>query len=547
MTSGPTVAECFARGFRELGVERVYGLPGEDHLDLLAALQAAGLRYVAAYQESAAVIMAATEALARGGLGVAVVSMSAGLSNAINGLAHACMEQVPLLVISGQHPASGYPFVIRQGFDLESLARPVTKWQVRVAAGMDPRRALVKAVAVATSLPRGPVYVELPADVASAPAGDGSPWSPGEMATAGTRQRAEGAGDPAISERVREAVRRARRPVLIVGGREESAPPARIAELCARLRVPALVTMNQKGAVPPESEFFAGVFLNGSVEGALLRRADCVLGLELEGFDVYSRPWRYDAPLLSVSRRPITEGFLPFRRQLIADPDRFLQDLLAAGPGRSQWTAGEVGDYRAWVRNQLRRLGGVGEGLTATRVALALERCLPRDALLAVDAGFAKPVLALLWPSPARGHFIVANALGTMGHSLPAAAALALAHPGRAVVAVMGDGSLLMRAGELQAAAAAGARPICVVLVDRAYTQIAVKQARRGQAPVGVELPEVSCRHIGAAFGCHGVDVWTEAALAGACAEALAKPVPSVIGAHLSRQPVAPVFDFVRG
>ncbi|MBV9577918.1 MAG: thiamine pyrophosphate-binding protein, partial [Chloroflexi bacterium] len=97
-----TVATAFASALRAAGVRRVYGLPGEDHLRLLDALSAADLTYVAAREESAAVLMAATEAQATGLPGVVLVTLAPGITNAINGLAHAWLDHVPLLIVSGQ-------------------------------------------------------------------------------------------------------------------------------------------------------------------------------------------------------------------------------------------------------------------------------------------------------------------------------------------------------------------------------------------------------------------------------------------------------------
>lgn len=103
--------------------------------------------------ESSAVLMASGEAQAANGYGVAIVSMSAGMSNAMNRLTHAFMEHVPLLVISGQHPAERRPFIVGQGFDVAALARPVTKWQVQVAPGTDVAQLIAKALFIANEAP----------------------------------------------------------------------------------------------------------------------------------------------------------------------------------------------------------------------------------------------------------------------------------------------------------------------------------------------------------------------------------------------------------
>src|SRR5262245_48398792 len=115
------VAEQASAALVALGVHRVYGLPGEDHMTLLHALHAAGIDYCAAFNESSAALMAATDAQLTGQPGVVVLSLAPGISNAMNGLLHAFMDRVPLVVISGQHPAASQALVVRQACDLERL------------------------------------------------------------------------------------------------------------------------------------------------------------------------------------------------------------------------------------------------------------------------------------------------------------------------------------------------------------------------------------------------------------------------------------------
>src|SRR4029077_11487602 len=123
------IAQQLARALTDLGIRRVYGLPGEDHMTLLDSFSEAGLDYCTAFNESSAVIMATTDAQLTGLPGVVVLSMAPGASNGVNGLLNAYMEEVPLVLISGQHPAGRLPFVVRQGFSVEQLVTPFTKWR----------------------------------------------------------------------------------------------------------------------------------------------------------------------------------------------------------------------------------------------------------------------------------------------------------------------------------------------------------------------------------------------------------------------------------
>lgn len=548
MASRETIVEAFANNLALAGCRRAFGLAGEDHVELLAALDRAGIRYIRAYNETSAVLMAAADAQATGRFGVAVVSMSAGMSNAVNGLTHALMEQVPMLVVSGRQPAADRPFVVRQGFDVESLARPVTKWQVHMATGIDVGRLLAKALFIATEAPPGPVYVELPADVGRSVPADDPRWQ------TRIRQQAEG-WTHALPRRLEHdelvrldsALRAATYPLLVAGGRTRLDGGA-VAALAEARRIPVLVTPNQKGLVTPGNPFDAGVFLNGTPERRLLDRADLVLAVDLQGFDIYGRQLPPDLDIVLVSPAPITNTFLNFSLEFVGDPDDALRNLAhGADTGSSQWTKEDVAEYRSWLRTSLRDLDRIPGSLTTTDAVATLADALPDDVTLVADAGFSKPLMLHMWEPHRPGAFYASNAFGTMGHALPTAIALKLAEPSRPTVAMMGDGSLLMRAGELQAAADAGVDPVVVAICDRSFTQIAVKQERRGLPALGVDLPELSGKALGQAFGCHGADADCAEALTEELGNALHADGPSVIAAHTKNTNANAVFGFLRG
>ncbi len=189
-----------------------------------------------------------------------------------------------------------------------------------------------------------------------------------------------------------------------------------------------------------------------------------------------------------------------------------------------------------------------GRGAFTIPAALRAARAiLPADTLIAVDAGFGKPLASYLWSSDAPRQYFTAHGLSTMGYALPAANALQLAHPGRTVVAFMGDGSLLMRASEITVAVEQGIAPIYVVWADGALSQIETKQLRQELRPVGARVPRVHCAKIADAFGGLGVDVSTLADFCEALEGARRSALPTLIGAQVDQSHRAEWFDLLRG
>jgi len=211
-----TVAVAFARALRAAGIQRVYGVPGEDHLRLLDALPVAGICYVAAREENAAAIMAATEAQATGRVGVVLVTLAPGITNAINGIAYALLDRVPLLVVSGQHNPERAPVIVRQSLDTHRLVDSVCK--LTLTASPRIHQVLTRALDTATAAPGGPVLLELREDIAAvAPMDDAHDW--GLLQVESRTLRASGVvAAESLSPAVQALFKRSRTPAIVVGG-----------------------------------------------------------------------------------------------------------------------------------------------------------------------------------------------------------------------------------------------------------------------------------------------------------------------------------------
>ena len=547
------IAQQVAEALRALGVRRVYGLPGEDHMALLDAFQSAGLDYCTAFNESSAVIMAATDAQVTGLPGVAVLSLAPGVSNGVNGLLNTYLDEIPLILISGQHPAGGLPFVVRQGFNIEHLVTPMTKWRARVTSDMNVASVVGRAIDEAMSGRPGPVYLEIPDGVATS---EGT-VDPAAAAVATERSHSRWVGakqgrmpaDPAAVDTLLHRLRIARRPALVVGGRRRRITTGTLDVFATTFQVPVFTTTRQKGLLHSGSPYFAGTFLNGRMEKDLLDAADLVIAVDPESFDFYNKPWCFAADAIAVTAESFTEWANPFTAQLVADPESLFAAASAAASdagfdGASEWSQADVASYRHGLRDKL-----LPPGDDAFSVAQAVDAALdawPRDGYVTADAGFSKPLIVMLSDLTEPDRFFASNALSTMGYSIPAAVALRRA-TGRPVLSFMGDGSLLMRATELMVSADDGVPAVFVAVMDRSLTQIEVKQERRHLAEVGVSLPPVMCAKLADAFDLDGVDVDNADDLRAAIAKGLQGDRPMLIGAHVDPAPSRVLFDLLRG
>jgi acetolactate synthase-1/2/3 large subunit len=170
----------------------------------------------------------------------------------------------------------------------------------------------------------------------------------------------------------------------------------------------------------------------------------------------------------------------------------------------------------------------------------------PENVRITADAGFSKPLITILSNSYAPRHFLASNALSTMGYGIPASVGAGMADEAP-ILGFMGDGSMLMRATELVVTRYMKNKPVSVVIMDKALSQIEIKQERRGLDEVGIDLPQLSCERIGKAFDCDGIDVHDTESLTKAVLDAFASKRATLIGAHVDGADSRRLFEIMRG
>ncbi|MDO9707223.1 thiamine pyrophosphate-binding protein [Paracraurococcus lichenis] len=522
---GLTGAEAVAEALRAAGVPRLYGVPGGgSSLDLVEAAAARGIPFVLARQETAAVIMAATEAELSGRPGAVVVTRGPGVGNAANGIAQAALDRAPLLLLADGFTGTERAFATHQFFDHAAMLAPVTKAQARATEpGGAPGAIAATLLATAMAAPRGPALLEVSGGVARAPA------APLPLAAlAGAAAAPEG---PALAA-ARRLLAAARRPVLVAGlEATEPAACAALRALAERLGCPGLVTYKAKGVLPDAHPLFGGVFTGGEAEAPLLREADLILLAGADPVEFIPQPWRYGAPVIDLGTAPRPLHYHAPAAALYGPLAPALA-ALAAEAAPSGWEAAAIAAQRAaWLRALANAPGG-NRGLSPQAVVEITQqacRVAGRDPRVSVDAGAHMFPCTTFWQAERPGDLLISNGLATMGFALPAGIAAALHDPGRGALAFTGDGGLLMALGELATAAVLGAKLTIVVFNDASLSLIDIKKGGRALPDGALGWPEADFAGALRALGGTGLRAADEAGFRAALAEALAAPGPALV------------------
>lgn len=512
-----TLARLILEILAQRGVRYLFGVPGGgSSLDLIEAAGRAGIEFVLTRTETAAALMAAVSGELGPAPGVVLTGIGPGAASVVNGVAYASLERAPLLVFT-DGPASS----LHQAFDQSALFAPISKASLQLR----PETAvttLAEAIHCALSLPQGPVHLNLSAEAAGA-------W----IAEQPVEAPAIPAADTELHSltRATELFSSSRYPIIIAGldSRREDAPRA-LGELAQALACPVLLSYKAKGVLADDSPYMAGLFTGARLEIECLEHADLIVFFGLDPVEVIPGHWPDLAPVLNICTYTGHDYPLTPEGQLGGPLANSVNRLLSAAVPASAWQPEDIHSLRETLRAPL-ILGGSGH--TAASVVTALIASAPAGSRLCVDAGAHMFSAMGLWPAQQAYDVLKSNGLSTMGFALPAAIASALLEPERPVIALTGDGGLLMCLAELTTALARRCRITVLVINDGALSLIDVKQQRRQQPCNGVRYPAVDFAAAARALGCAAWRVEPGDDLSSALALALACEGPSLVDVHV--------------
>jgi len=476
--TGSRAADVFVRCLEAEGVRHVFGIPGEETLDLNHALAHSSIEFVPVRHEQAGAFMAGMHGRLTGRAGVCLGTLGPGALNLVTGVADAFLDRVPLVALTGQRPLEWMHKESHQYVDLVEVMRPITKWNARVAQPEIIPEVVRKAFRVAESEKPGATHLELPEDVMAQP-----------LEAVALPRRSPPLSEPAAREQLRaaELICAARKPVVLAGNgvlRARAAPALR--EFARATGIPVAETFMGKGALDHADRHALGTvgLHERDYELAGFEDADVVIAVGYDLVEHAPEHWnpRRDKTIVVVDSVPaeIDAYFTP-AVELLGDLYHVLQRLAVQ--------CAEVREPRPQPPpSRLREvvLGRLEAGrrddafpVRPPRALWELRHALDACDMLVSDVGLHKLWIARMFPAHEPNTVLIANGLAGMGFALPSAIAAKLAHPQRRVVAVCGDGGFLMNCQELETATRLGTAFVTVVWEDGAYGSIAWKQRQR--------------------------------------------------------------------
>ncbi|MDL2409417.1 acetolactate synthase large subunit [Rhizobium calliandrae] len=468
----PKGSELLVAALENEGVERIFGIPGEENLDVVEAIRTSSIELVLTRHEQAAAFMAATYGRLTGKPGVCISTLGPGALNLSTGAAYALLGAMPMIMITGQKGVLSSRQARFQVVDVVASMKPLTKLSRQIVSLSIIPTLVREAFRIAQEERPGPVHLELPEDIAAeeSSAVPMVPSHPVELPVANAE----------ALDRAAELIRHAKRPLIMLGA-AASRPRSTsdLANFVIRTGIPYFTTQMGKGTVPGGTELYIGTaalserdYVHEAIE-----RADLIVTI---GHDTIEKP-----PFImgKTGPRVVHVGYQPATVEQVYFPQtEVIGDIGPSLKLLADRLEGQLPDAKALLPLRAGILARVAaraeeDRFTPQRIVHDVRTVIPPDGIVALDNGMYKIWFARNYRTQVANTLLLDNALATMGAGLPSAMTASLLYPHRRVLAVCGDGGFMMNSQELETAVRLKLNLVILVLEDKAYGMIRWKQA----------------------------------------------------------------------
>ena len=499
-------SDLFIAALENEGVERIFGVPGEENLDTLESMRSSSIELVLTRHEQSAAFMAATYGRLTGRPGVCLSTLGPGALNLATGAAYAHLGAMPMILITGQKAILSSQQARFQIVDVVAAMKPLTKMSRQIVSAASIPSMVRDAFRVATQERPGPVHLELPEDVAAELTDHATlvPPHPIDLPVA----------SPAALNRAADVISKAQRPLVMLGA-AASRPRlgGDLSEFLQRTRIPFFSTQMGKGVVAGEptdhpTDLWLGTaalserdYIHDAID-----QADVIIAI---GHDTVEKPPFLMGPggptVIHVSYTPanVEQVYFP-HASVVGDVGPSLSLLADLLTDRLP-NASALLHLRDGI---LRRINaGSTEGrfpLTPQRIVADVREVMPNNGIVTLDNGMYKIWFARNYRTPVSNSLLLDNALATMGAGLPSAMMAAILYPDRRVLSVCGDGGFMMNSQELETAVRLRLNLVVLIVQDNAYGMIRWKQAVDRFADYGLTFANPDFVKYAQAYGAQG-------------------------------------------
>ena len=494
-------SDLFVKALENEGVEKIYGIPGEENLDFIDSMKDSSIELILTRHEQAAGFMAATYGRLTGKPGVCLSTLGPGATNFVTAAAYAQLGAMPMIMLGGQKPIRKSKQGRFQIVDVVGLMKPITKYSEQIVDGNNVPSMTRDAFRITMEERPGAAYLELPEDIAAEDT-DASIFD-----VVGSRR--PDASEKSIDKAVK-MIEAAERPLILIGaGANRKLTGEALQKLIDKTGIYFFNTQLGKGVVDERHDKFIGTaalssndFLHCAIE-----RADLIVNV---GHDVIEKPPFFmekggkEVIHVNFFAAQVDDVYFPQLNVVgdISDAINRIADKVSVDKNRDFSYFGRVKNE---VENHLTKYFEDDRfPMLPQRLVNILRQNLDDKDIVTLDNGVYKIWFARNYKCHAPNTLLLDNALATMGAGLPSAMAAKELNPNSKVVSINGDGGFMMNSQELETAVRMELDLVVIILNDSAYGMIKWKQEGEGFENFGLDFNNPDFVKYAESFGAIG-------------------------------------------
>ncbi len=498
-------SDLFVRCLENEEVRFVFGLPGEEVIDLLDSLSTSNrISFITCRHEQGASFMANVYGRLTGKSGVCLGTLGPGATNLITGVADATLDRAPVVAITGQTELKNMHKEAHQFIDIAQIFKFITKWNSMITKAETIPEIIRKAFRIAETEKKGATHIELPRDVAQEEVKidyfvmkkEYSPQRP----------------DAKSIKKAVELIENAKNPVVISGnGVIRANASAELLRFVKKNNIPVVTTFMGKGGISAREKLYIGTAGLQERDYIMcgIEPSDLIITVGMDFVEYSPERWspKRDKEILHIDfEYSEIDAYYTTRLDLIGDIKETLKLL-------NRYTIlGKESSYsirlKHYIDKELQNYSDDdGYPMKPQKIIFDLRKALDDDSLLISDVGSHKLWLCRLYPVYKPNTFIVSNGLSSMGVALPGAIAAKKAKPGVRVVAATGDGGFMMSVQELETAKRLGLSFVVLIFDDQKYGAIEWKQIIKFGRAFGSSFTNPDFVKLAESFGAKGYKI----------------------------------------
>ena len=493
-------SDLFVRCLENEGVEYIFGIPGEENLDVMDSMIASNIKFITTRHEQGAAFMADVYGRLTGRAGVCLATLGPGATNLVTGFADANMDRAPIVGIAGQGATTRMHKESHQVLDLVSLFEPISKYSVEIREPEIVGEIVRKAFKAAEAEKPGGSFISFPENVAEMPVEDKKPLKV---------QSAKPPVPPQDKiEQAANLLSNAKFPMVMAGnGVVRARADDALVAFAEKLNIPVATTFMAKGSMPFSHELSLGtVGLQAQDYVACgFERADVVVCVGYDMIEYHPHLWNREnnTKIIHIDLSPaeVDEHYV-LECGVIGDITAALQGISSAATAKPESLAQNL---RETIVEELNTHAEDNAfPMVPQRVVLDIRKALNPEDIVVSDVGAHKMWMARMYQAERPNTCIISNGFASMGIGVPGAIAAKLAYPDRTALTVTGDAGFLMNSQEIETALRIGVAMIILVWNDSKYGLIKWHQDRRFGRDTQIEFNNPDLVKYAESFGAKG-------------------------------------------